>query len=113
MKTRALFLLLLASLVSAQAATAPKTNVLLIVIDDQNGFAGRTDLAPQAVTPQLDRFAKSGMTFANAQCAAPVCNPSRTAFLSGLRPATTGIYDNSQDDLPKDHLLMRSISLPV
>lgn len=112
MKARALFLLLLASLVSVQAA-APKTNVLLIVIDDQNGFAGRTDLAPQAVTPQLDRFAKSGMTFANAQCAAPVCNPSRTAFLSGLRPATTGIYDNSQDSLPKDHLLMRSTSLPV
>lgn len=113
MKTRALLFLLMAPLVSAQAATAPKTNVLLIVIDDQNGFAGRTDLAPQAVTPQLDRFASSGMTFANAQCAAPVCNPSRTAFLSGLRPSTTGIYDNSQDSLPKDHLLMRSISLPT
>ena len=113
MKTRPLLLLLLVPLFSLQAATTQKINVLLIVIDDQNGFAGRTDLAPQAVTPQLDRFAKSGMTFAKAQCAAPVCNPSRTAFLSGLRPATTGIYDNSQDSLPKDHLLMRSISLPV
>ncbi len=109
MNTRTLFFLLFASLASA----APKTNVLLIVIDDQNAFAGRTDLAPEAVTPQLDRFAKSGMTFANAQCAAPVCNPSRTAFLSGLRPSTTGIYDNSQDSLPKDHLLMSSISLPT
>lgn len=113
MKTRSLLFLLLAPLVQVQAATAPKTNVLLIVIDDQNGYAGRTDISLQAVTPQLDRFAKSGMLFTNAQCAAPVCNPSRTAFLSGLRPATTGIYDNSQDDLPKDHVLMHSISMPV
>ena len=113
MKTRALLFLLLAPLVPVQAATVPKINVLMIVIDDQNGYAGRTDISPQAVTPQLDRFAKSGMRFANAQCAAPVCNPSRTAFLSGLRPSTSGIYDNSQDDLPNDHLLKSSTSLPT
>jgi arylsulfatase A-like enzyme len=113
MKTRPLLFLLLAPLVPVQAATAPKTNVLMIVIDDQNGYAGRTEISPQAVTPQLDRFAKGGMLFANAQCAAPVCNPSRTAFMSGLRPSTSGIYDNSQDDLPKDHLLKSSTSLPT
>lgn len=112
MNSRILFLLLLV-LASAQAASAAKTNVLLIVLDDQNCYAGRTDVSPQPVTPQLDRFAKSGMTFANAQCAAPVCNPSRTAFMSGLRPSTTGIYDNSQDSLPKDHLLKSRISLPT
>lgn len=113
MKTRPLLFLLLAPLVPLQAATPAKTNVLLIVLDDQNCYAGRTDISPQAVTPQLDRFAKSGMLFANAQCAAPVCNPSRTAFMSGLRPATTGIYDNSQDNLPKDHLLKSKTSLPT
>lgn len=95
------------------AAAPAKPNVLLIVIDDQNGYAGRTDVSTQPVTPRMDRFAKSGMLFANAQCAAPVCNPSRTAFLSGLRPSTTGIYDNSQDDLPKDHLLKNKTSLPA
>lgn len=94
-------------------AAPSKPNVLLIVLDDQNGYAGRTDVSPEPVTPNLDRFAKTGMKFANAQCAAPVCNPSRTAFLSGLRPSTTGIYDNSQDDLPKDHLLKSRISLPT
>ncbi|HEV7402165.1 MAG TPA: iduronate-2-sulfatase, partial [Chthoniobacteraceae bacterium] len=57
----------------ALADTPP--NVLLIILDDENGFAGRTDLAPEPVTPNLDRFAKRGVTFANAQCAAPVCNP--------------------------------------
>lgn len=94
------------------AAEMPRPNVLLIILDDQNAFAGRTDLAPEPVTPNLNRFAKAGFTFVNAQCAAPVCNPSRTAFLSGLQPSTTGIYDNSQDALPKDHVLTRTTSLP-
>lgn len=94
------------------AAEAVKPNVLLIVLDDQNSFAGRTDLAAEAVTPNLNRIAKSGVIFSNAQCAAPVCNPSRTAFLSGLRPSTTGIYDNSQDSLPEGHILTHTTSLP-
>src|SRR5690242_2846433 len=81
------------------AAEPARPNVLLIVLDDQNSFAGRTDLAPQPVSPNLNRLSKRGVTFVNAQCAAPVCNPSRTAFLSGLRPSTSGIYDNSQDKL--------------
>ena len=94
------------------AAETPKPNVLLIILDDQNGFAGRTDLAPEPVTPNLDRFAKRGVIFVNAQCPAPICNPSRTAFLSGLRPSTTGIYDNEQHSLPASHILRRTTSLP-
>src|SRR6476620_7524186 len=89
--------LLLIAVGALHAAEIAKPNVLLIILDDQNAFAGRTDLAAEAVTPNLDRFAKNGVIFSNAQCAAPVCNPSRTALLSGLRPSTTGIYDNSQD----------------
>lgn len=98
------------------AVSAPVTappNVLLIILDDQNAFAGRTNLAPEPVTPKLDRLAKRGVTFANAQCAAPVCNPSRTALMSGLRPSTTGIYDNDQDSMPKDHILTHTMALPV
>src|SRR3954465_14062841 len=97
----------------SDSAAKPPPNVLVIILDDENGFAGRTDLAPQPVTPNLDRLAKRGVTFANAQCPAPVCNPSRTAILSGLRPSTTGIYDNDQDSLPKDHILTRTTALPI
>src|SRR5436190_9601588 len=93
--------------------SADRPNVLFIVLDDENGYAGRTDIAPQPVTPNLDRLAKRGVTFANAQCVAPVCNPSRTAMLSGLRPSTTGIYDNDQDTMPADHLLRKRKSLPA
>lgn len=102
------------SLVAAMGGAADRSppNILLIILDDQNAFAGRTDLAPQPATPNLSRVAQRGVTFANAQCPAPVCNPSRTALLSGLRPSTTGIYDNSQDSLPADHILNRTVSLP-
>jgi arylsulfatase A-like enzyme len=86
---------------------------LLIVLDDQNGFVNRRDLAPEPSSPRLDALAARGVRFVNAQCPAPVCNPSRTAFLSGLRPSTTGIYDNSQDKLPKGHILERTTSLPA
>lgn len=107
-------LILLGSFVgTTEAADKTRPNILFIVLDDQNAFAGRTDLAPEPVSPNLNRLAKAGTNFVNAQCAAPVCNPSRTAFLSGLRPSTTGIYDNSQDSTPQGHILTRTISLPT
>ena len=40
----------------------------------------------------MDRLARRGTLFANAHCQAPLCNPSRTSFLTGLRPSTTGVY---------------------
>lgn len=35
----------------------------------------------QAKTPNIDRLARSGMLFADAHCAAPACNPLRTAII--------------------------------
>ena len=37
------------------------------------------------------------MLFTNAHTPGTSCNPARTAILTGLRPATTGIYNNSAD----------------
>jgi arylsulfatase A-like enzyme len=45
-----------------------------------------------AKTPHMDKLAARGTTFLNAHCNAPLCNPSRTSLLLGLRPTTTGIY---------------------
>lgn len=69
-----------------------RPNVLFIAIDDQNDWCGPLGGHPLAKTPQLDRLAQRGTVFSNAHCNAPLCNPSRTSLMLGLRPTTTGIY---------------------
>lgn len=81
--------------VGTQAAE-PRPNVLFIAIDDLRdwvGFLG--DM--QTKTPNMDRLAARGMKFTRSYCAAPVCNPSRTALLTGMRPGSTGVYNNNID----------------
>lgn len=74
-------------------ADAP--NVLFIAVDDLNDWVGCLGGCPGRVeTPHIDALAAEGMLFTNAHCAAPVCNPSRTAVMTGLRPSTTGVYNN-------------------
>jgi choline-sulfatase len=67
-------------------------NVLFIAIDDQNDWIGHLGGHPLAKTPHLDRLAARGTTFLNAHVQSPLCNPSRTSLMLGLRPTTTGIY---------------------
>ena len=74
------------------AGGAEKPNVLFIAIDDLNDWVGPLGGHPQVKTPHLDALAVRGTTFTNAHCQAPLCNPSRTSALSGLRPTTTGVY---------------------
>ncbi len=77
-----------------------RPNVLFIAVDDLNHWVGHLGRNPQTRTPHIDRLAQMGVTFTRANCAAPVCNPSRTALMSGMRPGTTGVYDNGQDWKP-------------
>jgi arylsulfatase A-like enzyme len=74
-----------------------KPNVLFIAIDDLNHWVGHLGRNKQTRTPNIDALAGRGVTFAHAYCAAPVCNPSRAALMSGLRPGTSGIYNNGND----------------
>lgn len=74
------------------ACAADKPNVLFIAIDDLNDWVGPLGAHPQAKTPNMDALAARGTTFINAHCQAPLCNPSRTSILTGLRPSTTGVY---------------------
>ena len=75
-------------------ADRPRPNVLLIVADqhkaDVMGNAGH----PVAKTPWLDRLAESGVRFDRAYCQDAICVPSRTSFMTGLYPRTTGCLDN-------------------
>ena len=84
-----------------QQQTQP--NIVFISIDDLNDWVGFLGYE-QVKTPHMDRLAARGFSFSNAHCPAPVCGPSRTAILSGMRPVTSGIYDNNikfSRDLPQ------------
>ena len=85
------FILLIAGPPAALAQTN-RPNVLFIAVDDLNDRVGPLGGHPQVKTPNLDRLARAGTVFSNAHCQAPLCNPSRTSVLTGLRPSTTGIY---------------------
>src|SRR3954454_569164 len=76
----------------ASAAEPTRRNVLFIAADDLNDWIGGLGGHPQVKTPNLDRLARRGTLFTNAHCQAPLCNPSRSSLLTGLRPSTTGIY---------------------
>ncbi|MDP3071660.1 MAG: sulfatase [Opitutaceae bacterium] len=82
------------------AATPPKPNVLFIAIDDLRDWVGYFDRNQQAKTPNFDRLAKLTTSFTRAYCASPSCNPSRAALMSGLRPSTSGVYENNIDFRP-------------
>ncbi len=77
------------------AESAARPNVLLIAIDDLNDWTGCLGGHPQARTPHIDALAERGTLFTNAHCQAPICNPSRTSIMYGLRPSTTGVYMNA------------------
>jgi arylsulfatase A-like enzyme len=73
---------------------AQRPDVLFIAVDDLNNWLTLYDPANPIKTPNLERLAKRGVFFSNAYAAAPMCNPSRTAVMTGLRPTTTGVYTN-------------------
>ena len=100
-------------LVSFADQPSAKPNVLMIAIDDLNDWIGCLGGHPQALTPNLDRLAASSVLFTNAHCAAPACNPSRTAILTGISPHRSGLYDNRQpmrEVLPNTEIMPKVFS---
>lgn len=73
-------------------------NILLVICDDLNDSVQGMGGHPQALTPNMDRFAKSAVRFSNAHSNSPLCGPSRASLWTGLYPHTTGYYGRDQND---------------
>ena len=71
--------------------TGENPNVLFFALDDLCDWVGPLGYG-QAVTPNMDRLAKSGVTFLNAHTAGIFCAPSRSAIFTGRHASNTGCY---------------------
>lgn len=87
---------------------ADRPNVLIIYPDqwraDTLGCAGDAVVH----TPHLDRLAREGVRLTHAFTVNPLCTPSRSAFMTGRYPHTTGVMRNN-DPLPTDEVCFAEV----
>ena len=101
--------LILCNETRVEAAETGQPNVLFIAVDDLNDWISCLGGHPDCKTPNIDRLASRGLLFTNSHCAAPACNPSRAALLTGIRPSSSGVYLNSQPWRP---VMQNVVTLP-
>ncbi|KAA3613794.1 MAG: DUF4976 domain-containing protein [Calditrichaeota bacterium] len=68
-----------------------RPNILFISIDDLRpdlGCYGNTEIQ----TPNIDKFAATGVVFTQNHCQSAVCAPSRASLMTGLRPDSTRVW---------------------
>lgn len=77
-------------------SNAEGMNVLFLIAEDAPREALQCYGNRAVKTPNLDAFAQTGVQFNNAYCQAPVCNPSRTSFVTGVRTDKTNVWRNGE-----------------
>lgn len=100
-----LFLLFISNAVNSQKKEElVKPNIIIFYADDlgwQDVQLNDLDEPCAWETPNITKLAKDAINFTNGYSAAPTCAPSRSAILSGLHPAKTGITNVSGGGIPK------------
>lgn len=76
----------------ASATPPDKPNILIVMTDHQRGDTVLPE--PPCITPNLDRFAREGVTFTETFCPSPHCCPARATFMTGLYPSRHGVWNN-------------------
>ncbi|MAI34408.1 MAG: sulfatase atsG [Rhodopirellula sp.] len=72
---------------------AESPNFIFILADDCS-YRDLELYGGPAKTPNINRLAKSGLTFNRCYQAAPMCSPTRHALYTGLYPVRSGAYPN-------------------
>ncbi|MBM3600870.1 MAG: DUF4976 domain-containing protein [Alphaproteobacteria bacterium] len=73
---------------------AKRPNLIVILIDDLRFDETSASGHPYLKTPNIDRLARDGATFANAFHTTPLCSPNRASILTGQYASRHGIIDN-------------------
>lgn len=84
----------LVALFSLPAFGGERPNILFIAIDDLRPELGCYG-SEVAISPNLDALAREGLLFRRAYCQQAICSPSRASIMTGARPDTIGIIENS------------------
>lgn len=74
-------------------AERKKTNIIVILSDDQGSWSLGSYGNPEIQTPVLDQMAKEGIRFEHFFCTSPVCSPARASILTGKMPSQHGVLD--------------------
>ena len=80
-----------------------KPNIIIFYADDlgwQDTELNDLEKPCPWKTPNIMALAKDGMNFINGYSPAPTCTPSRSALMSGLHPARTGITHVAGGKIP-------------
>lgn len=88
---------------------AEKPSILWFVADQMRADTLAHLGNPASITPNLDRLAEEGASFAHAYCQNPVCSPSRCSFLTGLYPHARGHRTMHYLMRPEDYNLLKSM----
>ncbi|NKB26833.1 MAG: sulfatase-like hydrolase/transferase [Rhodobacteraceae bacterium] len=79
-----------------------RPNILVIQADQMTALCLSAYGKPYAITPNIDKMAANGTTFANSYCNNPVCGPSRASMMTGRLPSDVGVFDNGAEFLPSE-----------
>lgn len=84
-------------------------NILWYCTDQQRSDTIGAWGNPHISTPNLDRLARSGVSFRRCYTQSPICTPSRASFLTGRYPATHHAHRNGQIRFPDSEKLVTRI----
>ena len=76
-----------------QSETPQRWNIVWIIADDLSPDLGCYGYSP-VHSPNIDKLASEGRRYTNAYVTAPVCSPSRSAFITGMYQTSIGAHNH-------------------